>query len=366
MHRNDRLETKIDIAKPHTIKKFELIEEYVSAWAHKLLQYEGCSGIVFIDCMCNRGIYKNVSGDDVFGTPVRVARLLARTMLNYPQKTANLYFNDLEFEKIETLKGYLPSNTKNFIIHTSVMDGNELLKNFIIDSKHPYLLVYDPYQAKIDWSAITPFLNEWGEVIINHMVSDTIRGIPKATKPDVKSKYEDTYQSDIDELVAIGNDRNAYEQKIIEIITKKTVHGRKLYLASFPFFNRTNGQVYSLLHCTSNINGFKLFKTTAWKTFDGKSSAKNTHGIENQLMINIDGGFETMTATDESCYNISDIAKYLCSLFKGQKDVSLDAVFSSLDEHPIFPSDGFRNEIKKELKTYCGALISKSTASFPN
>ena len=365
MHRNDKIESKIDIAKPHTIKKFELIEEYVSAWAHKLLQYEGCNGIVFIDCMCNRGIYKNISGDDVFGTPVRVAKLLARTMLSYPHKTSNLYFNDLEFEKVETLKELLPPNSMNFSIHTSVMDGNDFLKDFVINSKHPYLLIYDPYQAKIDWSAITPFLNEWGEVIINHMVSDTIRGIPKATKPDVKFKYEDTYQSDIDELVAIGNDRNAYEQKIKEIITKKTLPGHKLYLASFPFFNRTNGQVYSLLHCTSNINGFKLFKTTAWKTFDGKSSAKNTHGIENQLMINIDGGFETMTATDESCYNISDIARYLCSLFKGQKGVSLEAVFSALDEHPIFPSDGFRNEIKKELKTYCGASISKSNVSFP-
>ena len=29
--------TIIDHANPHTIKKFELIEKYVEAWAHKLL-----------------------------------------------------------------------------------------------------------------------------------------------------------------------------------------------------------------------------------------------------------------------------------------------------------------------------------------
>ena len=40
-------------ANPHTIKKFELIEKYVEAWAHKLLQNQYCSGLVFIDCMSN-------------------------------------------------------------------------------------------------------------------------------------------------------------------------------------------------------------------------------------------------------------------------------------------------------------------------
>ena len=51
---NDKL---ISIAKPHTIKKFELIESYVETWAQKLLQNNWCEGIVFIDCMCNSGIY---------------------------------------------------------------------------------------------------------------------------------------------------------------------------------------------------------------------------------------------------------------------------------------------------------------------
>ena len=40
----------ISVVSPHTIKKFELIEAYVQAWAHKLLEFGRntgkCKGIV--------------------------------------------------------------------------------------------------------------------------------------------------------------------------------------------------------------------------------------------------------------------------------------------------------------------------------
>ena len=51
--------TVIDTAHPHTIKKFELIEEYIKSWSQKLMLYENCNTLVFIDCMCNAGIYKD-------------------------------------------------------------------------------------------------------------------------------------------------------------------------------------------------------------------------------------------------------------------------------------------------------------------
>lgn len=55
-------DTIIGHANPHTIKKFELIEKYVEAWAHKLLQNQYCSGLVFIDCMSNSGEYVDDNG----------------------------------------------------------------------------------------------------------------------------------------------------------------------------------------------------------------------------------------------------------------------------------------------------------------
>ena len=48
----------ISKASPHTIKKFELIEEYIKSWAQKLLLTESCNGLIFIDCMCNSGVHR--------------------------------------------------------------------------------------------------------------------------------------------------------------------------------------------------------------------------------------------------------------------------------------------------------------------
>ena len=96
----------ISEASPHTIKKFELIEAYSEAWAHKLLEYGlrtgNCNGIVFIDCMSNSGMYKEKGTENLAeGTPIRVARKLAATMreANYQNQQAWLYFNDLDPKK---------------------------------------------------------------------------------------------------------------------------------------------------------------------------------------------------------------------------------------------------------------------------
>ena len=63
----------ISKASPHTIKKFELIEEYIKSWAQKLLLTESCNGLIFIDCMCNSGVYTDDAGRLVKGTAVRVS-----------------------------------------------------------------------------------------------------------------------------------------------------------------------------------------------------------------------------------------------------------------------------------------------------
>ena len=101
----------ISEASPHTIKKIELIEAYTEAWAHKLLGYGlesgNCNGIVFIDCMSNRGIYREKkTGNLIEGTPIRVAKKLAAIMreANYQHQKAWLYFNDLSSKKIEELE----------------------------------------------------------------------------------------------------------------------------------------------------------------------------------------------------------------------------------------------------------------------
>jgi len=354
----------MDTAKPHTIKKFELIEKYVETWAQKLLNYRECSGIVFIDCMCNSGVYKDISDNPVYGTPIRVSKYLSEIMKNYPAKNAWVCFNDLSADKITTLKTHLPSDTANFHIITNDGDGND----FLASEKIPrspnlnYLLVYDPYEASIDWNALTPYINAWGEVILNHMHSDSVRGVSQLKSDTALAKYENTYLTSIKNLVDC--DRNEYEQRVQKIISSLHQSQYKpYYIASFPFFNRKNAVVYNLLHCSSNIKGFRLYKSTVWQIFGGKSSTKNRHGNENQLMLDFESTGESRTAIDEDCYNVNDIVTYVQDRFKGQSDVPLSEIWNALDEHPIFSTDGFKDDIKSGLKNN-GNKVSRSTITF--
>lgn len=362
-------DTVVSIAKPHTIKKFDLIATYISGWAPKLLNIPNCDGVVFIDCMCNSGVYVDIYDREVCGTPVRASMILSESMKLYPGKRADLYFNDLSEAKIARLNEELTKrgicNTANFRVHTLVGDGNEFLKVFRTPRRTHCLLIYDPYEAAIDWEALKPFLNSWSEVIINHMIHDAIRGISQAKKPAVKAKYEETYQLNFEDLVGFEGDRDAFEHIINKIIAAQRLSTTKEYfVSSFPFFNRANNIVYKLIHHTSNITGFNLFKKTAWQTFGGRSSGKNTHGDENQLMFDLSGGSEPTTGTDELCYNIYDIAKFLREVFRGKADVPFDDVYSVIETHPVFPSEGFREDIKRELKS-CGVKVSRQTMTFP-
>ena len=281
----------ISVAPPHSIKKFELISEYVKVWINILMLNKACKGIVYIDCMSNSGVYKkeNEKGEEIEGTPLRVSKIIAEAMTRYPDKKAYLYFNDLDQNKIDLLNTRLPAQTSNFQIYTEVMDANLLLRKIgsqfltMFKDMH-FLLVYDPYDAHIEWDALMPFLKNWGEVIINHMVSDTVRAAKMAKKPEVIEKYEETYQTNIDELISFGSDRNAFENKIQSIIKDLSGRENRYYIASFPFFNKHNSVVYNLIHCT----GFDLFKATAWKVFDDQSSGKKTNNDSEyeQLTLN--------------------------------------------------------------------------------
>lgn len=355
----------ISKASPHTVKKFELIEEYIKSWAQKLMLNDSCNGIVFIDCMCNSGRYKDTDGAPVKGTPLRVAEALLDVARTYTQKQVFMYLNDNCEGKIEELKKHLPSDERNFRIVTSVGDGNELLKTIGVQLKQTnhlhFFLLYDPYDASIDWKALLPFFRNWGEVLINHMISDSIRAISQVKTNSAKKKYEGTYLVDnVKKLIPFGNNKMAYEQRLREIIEfLKGSSERKYYIAAFPFFNTKNSLVYDLVHCTSHEAGFKLFKKTAWKTFGDKSSLKNRHGEEDQLTLDFSGSGFFKPAIDEYCYDLYSIASYLQDNFSGKKDVPLDDVWSVLEHHPVFPSEGYRTQLKSILKKDYGAQISK-------
>ena len=131
--------------------------------------------------MCNSGIYTDDNGDEVHGTPIRVSNVLLAAARKYPSKQVHIYLNDNSEEKIDLLSKHLPSNERNFQIITTTVDGNDLLMQIgpqLYGSNHMhYFLLYDPYDASIHWDALLPFFRNWGEVMINHMVSDPVRAI---------------------------------------------------------------------------------------------------------------------------------------------------------------------------------------------
>ena len=273
-----RKKSVISKASPHTIKKFELIEEYIKSWAQKLMLNNSCNGLIFIDCMCNSGIYTDDAGEIVKGTAVRVSEALLEVARTYTDKTVYIYLNDKDAKRVDELEKHLPQNERNFQIVTSRLDAHELLKTIgpqLCQTGHlHYFLLYDPYDASIDWEALLPFFRNWGEVMINHMVSDPVRAITRAKRKTTKEKYENTYLEDFEKLVPFGSNKTAYEARVEEIIS--SLHGtRKYYVAAFPFYNVHNSHMYNLIHCTSHKEGFKLYKKSAGR-FSEHSLLPNT------------------------------------------------------------------------------------------
>lgn len=354
-------------ANPHTVKKFEIVKGYVEAWIEKLMNYQRggvspCKEICFIDCMCNSGRYVDDGGTIIDGTPIRVAQVMAKAMEKYPDKKATLFLNDNDSAKISELKKHLPDDTENYRVCLSCEDGNDLLRKLspklLEKSSVHYLLFYDPYDASIDWTALAPYFFGWGEVILNHVVSDTIRAITSVKRPETKNKYQQTYLTAIEKLVDLHADKDAYDNLINDIIKKLgAISNREYYLASFPFFIRTNSRIYNIIFFTKSIEGFRLFKETAWKTFGDKSSNQNTHGKEKQISL-LD------VQDDRQCYYVSDIADYIFKFFKGQKAVPLKRIWNFVDEHPIFPTKGYKTEIKRQLKFMRLCEIHPSTIDF--
>ena len=346
-------------ASPHTIKKFELIEEYIKSWAQKLMLNDACYGLIFIDCMCNSGVYTDNNGMLVEGTPVRVSKALLDVARTYTEKMVHIYLNDKEKSRIDELKKHIPQDERNYHVVTSVGDANELLKTIgphLYQTGHlHYFLLYDPYDASIDWEALLPFFRNWGEVMINHMVSDPVRAITSAKRKTTKEKYENTYLEDFEKLVPYGSDKTAYEARVEQII-RSLKGSRRYFVAAFPFYNTQNSHMYNLIHCTSHRERFKLYKKSAWKVFGAQSSTKKSPD-SGQLWFD-ENGFITME-TDKSCFHVRDIAKYLQESFKGRKLVPLNEMWELLDDHPIFPSDGYRSEIKRELITTYGATTEQ-------
>ena len=69
---------------------------------------------------------------------------------------------------------------------------------------------------------------------------------------------------------------------------------------------------------------------------------------------------------DVAVSNYSDALNHFDENSKEAKDAHHEMFLAkeALDNHPVFPSDGFRNDIKKDLKNIHFAIVSRDTVSF--
>lgn len=346
----------LDEVSYHTIQKFDLIRDYVVGWSEKIMHFNpteyNCKGIIYIDCMCNCGEYINKkNGEIIDGTSLKVIEKLIIVAHQCVNKSIEIYFNDISAERVNYLKNRIEKRFKiptNMNIYYSSEDASRFLEKFhrnTIKNKNT-LLVYDPYEANIDWKAIDLFLNSWGEVIINHMISDAVRGVKQAKNPEKKKKYETTYQVEFEKL--LNANKKDYELLVEKNIRNCIKRDKEVFISSIPFYIKTNVQIYNLIHISYNIKGFNLFKTCAWKIANGQSSIKYQKKNLHQLTLDLGESFDDVSY--EYNYTLQDIVFYIKRKYGTRGIVALNEVYKDLQHHPIFPCDGFKNDIKNMLK----------------
>lgn len=341
---------------PHTMLKFQLIEKYVARRSKVLSASKLCEWLIFIDPMSNSGIYRDSNTNaEIEGTTLRVANILKDEATKNPNIKILMLVNDISQSKINRLKIESTvrelQDTDNFKIVTSCEDKCDFLKSIGKNLKQNRkstihtLLFYDPYDADIDWEVIEPFINRWGEVIINHFISDPVRGLSQAK--DKLLVYERTYKTTSEQLRnEFSSDPSEYRERLREIVRViRNYKPDEYFISGFPFFNRVNGLLYEIVHLTSHQKGFNLFKSSAWETFNGHSSNKNRKADDDQLTLML-GDY---LPGDSSCYTIQNIADFLIHEHRGKDKVFIPELYKPLEYHEIFPSGCFKKEIKDFL-----------------
>ena len=113
-------ESNLDEKAEQTTYKIRYVARYVRQWVRIEANRKEIQQINFIDCMCNSGVYRDENGNEEFGTPIRVSRILRDVAGQYPKKKVFVYLNDNSEEKIAELKKHLPSESSNLRVKTAM------------------------------------------------------------------------------------------------------------------------------------------------------------------------------------------------------------------------------------------------------
>ena len=257
--------------KQQTDYKIKYVSEYVNQWAIISSERDEIADITFIDCMCNAGVYQD--GD--LCTAMEVLLIFNGLAASHPDKTYNLYLNDYDKGKIETLNKVIASlgiNKPNIKINITNSDVNDYL-DWLKDNRHIFgysksvILYVDPYDfGTVHIPKVHNILQmHYCELIFNFFISDYVRNWGQ--NKDRLSK-------------CLGGANVSTKEELIEYMENQFKIGRIKHGFSYQFKTQTNVELYQIMFFTPSKKGLEVLKDTLWKVFGGKFYHKNKKEFE--------------------------------------------------------------------------------------
>lgn len=277
----------LDEAKLHTQYKIKYIKNYVKRWLNVAVN---CSqrNIVFIDSMCNAGVYKN----GIKGTCIEVVELFIRYAKENNNKQFYIFLNDYDENRIKILNEILnsydkPNNLKISVKNKEVVEYLNLLIDKNVFTGSCFTLLYtDPYNFGITnlLSTIRNFIDKYYcELLFNFFSSDIRRNRNNISAQDKMSKIKNELSSVITNINVVEDENKEILDKLIN--TYKNTKNIK-YSFAYRFNNTNNAELYYIIFFTPNRRGLELIKETIWEVFNGEESFKKQIDIDkNQLKL---------------------------------------------------------------------------------
>lgn len=257
--------------KQQTDYKIKYVSEYVNQWAIISSERDEISDITFIDCMCNAGVYKD--GD--LCTAMEVLLIFNNLAATHPAKTYNLYLNDYDKGKIETLNKVIVDlgiNKPNIKINITNSDVNDYLV-WLKDNRHIFgysksvILYVDPYDfGTVHIPKVHDVLqSHYCELIFNFFISDYVRNWGQNKERLSK---------------CLGGADVSTKEELIKYMETQFKTGRIKHSFSYQFKTQTNVELYQIMFFTPSKKGLEVLKDTLWKVFGGKFYHKNKKEFE--------------------------------------------------------------------------------------
>ena len=274
-------EKYLDEAKLHTQYKIKYIKDYVRRWLNVAVNYRQ-RNIVFIDSMCNAGVYKN----GVKGTCIEVIELFIEYAKENQAKQFYVFLNDYDKDKIRVLNGLInnynmPNNLKININDKDVVEYLSLLIEKNTFSNSCFTLLYtDPYNFGIPnlLTTIKRFIDEfYCELLFNYFSSDVTRNKKNTSAKNKMSKIKNELSSVITDINIDDDENKEILSKLIS--TYKDTKNIK-YSFAYRFNNTNNAELYYIIFFTPNKRGLELIKESIWEVFNGEESFKKQIDID--------------------------------------------------------------------------------------